>query len=462
MRRKVGRVVRFLKGDVWRVRSRDLPPSRSFLIRQVRIVLLALRGFRTDRCSLRASALTYFTVLSIVPAVAMTFGVAKGFGLEAMLEERIRTALHGQPEVADHLIRFSQSLLESARGGVIAGVGIAVLFWTVIKVLTHVEKSFNAIWGVEEQRPLPRRFADYLSMMLIGPVLLIVSGGVTVLVAGKVQGFVQGVSLLGFLAPVVTRLLRLLPYCLGWGLFAFAYIVMPNTRVRFRSALLGGVVAGTLYQIVQWVYIAFQVGVAKYNAVYGSFAALPLFLVWLQLSWLIVLFGAELSFASQNVETYEFEPDCRLASRSSKRLVALRIVQVVVQRFAGGLNPLTAAEISRQVGVPIRLTTEILHELVEARVLSETPIENAKDLAHLPARPPEQLTIAFVLEALDDRGGDTLRPAESPELEELADSLRAFREELRRSPANTPLLRAAAGPDAARPAPPFAPRRPRQ
>ena len=439
MRQKLNRVVQFLRGGVWRVRSRDLPPGHSFLIRQLRIVLLALRGFRSDRCSMRASALTFFTILSIVPAIAMAFGVAKGFGLESTLEERIREGLANQQEVADRLIQFSQSMLENARGGLIAGVGIAVLFWTVIKVLTHVEKSFNAIWGVVEHRTLARRFADYLAMMLICPVLLVASGGVTVLVTSKMQAIVESVVLLGFLAPFVALLIRLIPYGIGWVVFAFVYIFMPNTKVRPKSALIGGIVAGTLYQVMQWVYVTAQVGVAKYNAVYGSFAALPLFLVWLQLSWLVVLFGAELSFASQNVETYELEPDCQNASHALKRLVALRITQMLVQRFSAGEEPVTAAVLAHELGVPIRLANEVLHELVEARVLSETRANGSKDLAYQPARAVDGLTIAAVLEALEDSGSHSLPLVESPELERLSANLQELREALRASPANVAL-----------------------
>ena len=439
VRDKLRRAVEFLKGDVWRIRSRDLPRTRSFLITQLRVILLTVRGFAADRCNLRASALTFFTLLSIVPAIAMAFGVAKGFGLDSVLEQRIKGALPGQEEVANRLIEFAQSMLESTRGGLIAGVGIAVLFWTVIKVLTNVEKSFNAIWGIKQHRPLARRFADYLAMMLVCPVLLVVSGGLTVLVTGKIQAVMQSVAMLGFLAPLVSLILKLLPYCIGWGLFAFVYVFMPNTKVKFTSALVGGVVAGTFYQVVQWIHISCQVGVAKYNAIYGSFAALPLFLVWLQVSWLVVLFGAELAFASQNVETYEFEPDCQNASHSLKRLLALRITQMLVRRFAEGCAPLTAAQISHELGLPIRLANEVLSDLVESRILSETGANGSKEVSYQPARTVDDLTIAFVLEALDDRGTDSMPLVESPELDKLAASLREFRAAVRSSPANLAL-----------------------
>ncbi len=439
LRDRVHSVLRFLRDDVWRIRSRDLPRSRSFLLRQLRVLLLAVRGFAADRCNLRASALTFFTILSIVPAIAMTFGVAKGFGLESVLEQRIRGALAAQEEVADRLIEFSRSMLERARGGVMAGVGIAVLFWTVIKVLSNVEKSFNAIWGITQHRSMGRRFADYLAMMFVCPVLLVISGGVTVLVTSKVQALVQSVALLGLLAPLVSLILRLIPYCIGWGLFAFVYAFLPNTKVKITSAIVGGVVAGTLYQIMQWLYVACQISVAKYNAIYGSFAALPLFLIWLQISWLIVLFGAELSFASQNVETYEFEPDCVNASHSLRRLLALRITQMLVRGFTKGSSPATAARVSHELGVPVRLVNAILGDLVASRILSETSADGGKEVAYQPARSVDALTAAFVLEALDDRGTDAMPLVDSPELDRLAGSLRAFRDAIRSSPANVAL-----------------------
>ncbi len=439
IKRKFHEGIRFLRGDVWRIRARDLPRGKLLLLNNVRIILLALRGFARDRCSLRASALTFFTILSIVPAVAMAFGVAKGFGMDSKLEEAILNGLKGQQEAAARIIEFSLSMLENTKGGVIAGVGIVVLFWTVIKVLTNVEKSFNAIWGVKLHRSLGRRFADYLAMMLICPVLLILSGGVTVVVTSGIKAVVEGIALLGFLAPLVELVIKLIPYGLGWVAFAFVYVFMPNTKGNLKSTLVAGIVAGTLYQLMMWAYVAFQVGVSKYNAIYGSFAALPLFLIWLQVSWLVVLFGAELSFAHQNVDTYEFEPDCLDSSRGLRRLLALRIAQMLVGRFAEGADPMTRGEISHELGVPIRLTTDILYELVGARILSETMPEGAKEAGYQPARQIGDLTLAYVLEALDKQGSDAIPLVDSPALEKLSACLAEFGETIRTSPANIAL-----------------------
>ncbi|HQP12356.1 MAG TPA: YihY/virulence factor BrkB family protein, partial [Candidatus Omnitrophota bacterium] len=326
-------LIQFLKVDIWRIRMHKLSRTKSFWLKQLRIMLLAFRGFDEDKCQLRASALTYYSLLSIVPLVAMAFGIAKGFGIEKILEKQLYEKLAGQEEVVERIISFSQTLLETTKGGVIAGVGVAILFWTVIKVLGNIESSFNDIWGIRKSRTWGRKFSDYLSIMLICPLLLIMSSSITVLVTSQVKLVVEKISFLGVLSPAIFMILSLLPYCVIWVLFTYIYIFMPNTSVSFKSGLFGGMIAGTIYQIVQWIYINFQVGVAKYGAVYGSFAALPLFLVWLQMSWIIVLFGAEISFAEQNVETYELEPDCLKASHTYKRLLALRIVQLSVKRF---------------------------------------------------------------------------------------------------------------------------------
>ncbi|MDP2604813.1 MAG: YihY/virulence factor BrkB family protein [Deltaproteobacteria bacterium] len=307
---KVSKSVQFLKTDIWRLRANKLPASKSFWINQLRIVLLAVRGFNEDKCQLRASALTFYSLLSIVPVVAMAFGIAKGFGLEKILEAQIIEGLEGQEDVAERIIGFARSLLENAKGGAIAGVGIAVLFWTVIKVLGNIEDSFNDIWGIKKARAFGRKLADYLSVMMICPFLLITASSIAVLLTTRITSIIENLSFLGYAGDVAIFTLRILPYAVIWVVFTFVYVFMPNTKVNFKAGLWAGIFAGTVYQVAQYAYIEFQVGVSKYGAIYGSFAALPLFLVWLQVSWLIVLFGAEVSFAHQNVETYEFEPDC--------------------------------------------------------------------------------------------------------------------------------------------------------
>jgi len=242
--------------------------------------------------------------------------------------------------------------------------------------------------------------------------------------------------LLGALSPIVSFSLNLLPYSILWGLFTFLYIFMPNTKVRFTSGLLAGIIAGTIFEIVQWIYITFQVGTAQYNAVYGSFAALPLFLVWLQLSWLIILYGAELSFAHQNVNTYEFEPDALQASHRLKILLSLQVTHHLIKNFIQGEAPLTVSEISKHLEIPIRLVNDIIFGLVKTNIVSETGAADDGERRYQPARDINVLTIQYVIEALERRGINQMPFAHSPEFDSLSESIETFRETVEKLPAN--------------------------
>ncbi len=436
---KSSAVVQFLRTDIWRLQGHKLPPRRFFWITQLRIVLLAMRRFVEDKCDSRASALTFYSLLSIVPVVAMAFAVAKGFGVEKILADQLMAKLEGHEEVAERIIAFAQSMLENTKGGAIAGVGIVVLFWTVIKVLGNIEASFNDIWGVKTARNLGRKFADYLSVMMICPILLITASSITVLVTARITVMVERLSFLGYLANVIVWLLKILPYGVIWLVFTFIYAFMPNTKVQFKSALWAGVLAGTIYQLTQLAYITFQIGVANYGAIYGSFAALPLFLAWLQLSWLILLLGAEFSFAHQNVATYEFESDCRSVSHAFKQLVALLVVCLSVRRFLLAEKPLTAEAISRELEVPIRLLRSVLLELTDAGILSQVYLTDGGEVAYQPACDFHKLTAAGIMEKLDHQGIETIPIAESTDLNRVRETLRRLCEVERQSPANLEL-----------------------
>jgi len=429
-------IIHFITTDIWRIRLKDISRSKSFFLKQLRIILLAVRGFDEDRCQLRASALTFYSLLSIVPVIAILFGIAKGFGFQEVLEKELLQNFSAHEAVLVQVMEFAKSLLETTQGGLLAGIGLLVLFWTVIKVLGSIERSFNNVWGVKSPRPWSRKFTDYISVLLIAPILFILASSIMVFITSQVTFITEKFALLGFFSSVIFFLLKLLPYCIVWILFTFIYIFMPNTKVRFTSGLVAGIVAGSIYQLVQWGYIAFQVGVAKYNAIYGSFAALPLFLVWLQLSWLVVLFGAEISFSHQNVDTYEFEPDCLHVSVSFKKLLSLRIVHLLVKNFSAGKSPLAAAAIAHTLEVPIRLVRQMLFELVESGILSEVATREYEETAYQPGRDSDSLTIQYVIDALEKRGVDSIPTAQTEELKVLSESLQTFNDVIVSSPAN--------------------------
>ena len=434
----ISRAIKFVTVNIWRLRLEDLPFGKSFLVKQLRVFLLALRGFVDDGCFSRASSLTFNTLLSIVPVVAILFGVAKGFGFETKLKRELFDKFSGeaQQEVLWKVFDFAESMLQVTKGGVIAGIGLVILFWSVINVLGNIEASFNEIWEIKESRTWARKFSDYLAIMILSPIFIMLSSSATVFITSKITLLTEQIKLLGMISPFIFLGLKLIPYVLIWILFTIIYILMPNTKVNFKAGLLAGIIAGTIFQIAQWGYISFQIGTAKYNAIYGSFAALPLFLMWVQISWWVVLFGAELSFAHQNVDTYEYEPDSRRVSPAFKKVLTLQIAHLLVKNFANGDKPLTDIAICTRLKMPIRLVHIVLYDLVKSRVVSEIRTRQDRQFAYQPARDISTLTIKHVIDAIDQNGTNNIPVARTDEFIALSEAIDKFREEMKASPAN--------------------------
>jgi membrane protein len=435
---RITTAIDFVTVDIWRVRLEDLPFGKSFVVKQLRIILLTLRGFDEDKCFARASSLTFNTLLTIVPVVAILFGVAKGFGFETMLKRELFDKFPGesQQEILWRVFEFAESLLRATKGGIIAGIGLVILFWSVINVLSQIEGSLNDIWEIKESRSWGRKFSDYLAIMLLSPLFIILSSSVTVYIQTQIIGLTNQFKLLGIISPLIFFSFKLIPYVLIWILFTIIYVLMPNTKVNLKSGIVSGIIAGTIFQVVQWAYISFQVGTARYNAIYGSFAALPLFLMWVQISWWVVLFGAELSFANQNVDTYEYEPDSNKVSPAFKMVLTLHIAHLLIKNFTQGERPLTDSEISHQLKMPIRLVHKILYDLVQSRVITETRTKEDQKFGYQPARDINTLTIKYVVDAIDQNGTNSIPVARTEEFEALSDALEKFREEMDISPAN--------------------------
>jgi len=425
----------FLKQGMWEVPLDDLTGMKRGFVASLRILSVTLRKYTADECALRSSALTFFTLMSIVPIAAVAFAIAKGFGFQKLLEQRLMEDLSEHQEVVGYVMEFSKRLLESTKGGLLAGAGIIVLLWSVIKVLGNIEESFNTIWGVTRMRSFSRKFSDYLAIMAIAPVLMITSGSATVMVITRLHSITGSIGF-GFFTLIITILMKLIPYCLIWILLAFVYMFIPNTQVKPSSGLAAGLVAGTIFVIVQRIYISFQVGVAHYNAVYGSFAALPLLLVWLQLSWFIVLFGAELSYAYQNAQVCGIEPDMHKMSPSQKKLIGLLIAHHVVAGFAAGSPPLSAAGISGRLSLPLVLVRLLIHELCETGILVEVASPGHDKSAYMPARDPDTITVASVIEAVDGHGVSCMGMSAGDESEDLQGILKELSRVMEGSPAN--------------------------
>ncbi len=431
----ITRALNFLRHDIWRLNQNALPRRKRFLLKPTRILLLAFQDFVRDRCALRASALTFYSLLSVVPMAAMAFGLAKGFGLEERLTRQIYLWLPGQTDAVERIIAFARSLLESTEGGIVAGAGLLVLFWSALKVLRQIEAALNDIWKVQS-RAFVRQFTDYVTVMIFSPVLIIVASSLNVFIRTQVTDLTSQLALLRIASPVIFFFLSLLPFALLWVLFILIYLVMPNVQVRFKSAVIAGVIGGTLYQLSQNLYIGTQVVVAKYNAIYGSFAALPLFLIWLQLSWIIVLLGAQIAHAHERVATYAMSIDYENASQASRKQSALQIMQVIIRRFSQGDPPPGAEHIAQQLQLPRALVEDLLQHLVQTRLVSMVE-DSGQDpaVAYQPACDIQRISVVAFLEAWDNLGQNPLDVTEA-QCQPAIQTLTALYEDLRRSPAN--------------------------
>lgn len=407
----------FLTEQLWVVRLDKLNKRHGFFVKQIRVFSLSIKGFNEDNCLTRATALTFYTLFSIVPVLAVMFAITKGLGYDEVFKQRIAEGASQYSAVLNQSFIYADQMLANAKGGVIAGFGVVLLLWSVISLLINIENSFNDIWEIKKGRTWYRKVTDYLTIMIIAPIFLIISGGLTAFIQMKVGD----VQLIAGASPFILKLISFLMLC---GVFTFLYVVLPNTRVTFKSAFTAAVFATILFELLQWAYVSFQIGTMRMNAIYGSFAALPLFLIWVQYSWYIVLFGAELAFANQNVDHYELENEIKNISIRYKRVVALMICNNVVKNFQADNKPLTSMEIAQRLDVPTRLARIVINELVETKILSEVKTSNDKETAYQPGISDSLLTIKFIINKLDEKGVNELPITNAPELEAINKLLR--------------------------------------
>jgi len=406
------------------------------LIRQLRIIVIAARGFINNKVQIRASALTFYSLLSVVPLAAIGFAIAKGFGLDQNLEQQLIKNFETQKEVMNWLLTNARNALEATKGGYMAGVGVIVLFWSVMSLLDSIESAFNNIWEIRVSRPWYRKFTDYLTIMLIAPIFIILSGSITVFINTKLNEFIENSSMLEAMKPVIAFLVKLTPFILTWFVLTVLYIIMPNTKVRFKSALLAGIIAGTLLQFLQWLYIDLQFGITRLNSIYGSFAAIPLFIVWLQMSWVVVLLGAELSFANQNVSRYEYESEALNISYYHKKALTLMIMSMIVKNFAKGEPPVSTETISAELKIPVRLVRDIVQDLNAVGLVSAIVRDDSKERLYQPSMNIDNYTISFVLFRLERKGVEQKILDNNKEFEKVVSILSKFDKQITKSGAN--------------------------
>lgn len=403
----LARTIRFVTYDIWRITENEVSGLKEIYINIIKTVILAVRGFQSENLQTKASALTYSTLLSIVPLLAVLLGIAKGFGFQGTVRQELFDYFPGHEMELNKAFEFVESYLAQAQGGVIIGVGLILLFYTVINLISSVEDTFNDIWQIQKSRPWYRKISDYLALFLVLPVLMTASSGLSIFMSTLQNSFL-GQYL--FFTPLMELFLHIAPYIITTLAFTGLYVSLPNTKVRFVNGLVAGFIAGCAFQLFQFIYISGQIWVSKYNAIYGSFAALPLLLLWLQLSWLICLFGAELSYASQNVKKFSFERDSKSISRRYKDFLTLLIASLIIKRFVKGEKPYTADELSDAYRIPIRITTQILYLLTELNIIIEVNYGNDDRVAYYqPAIDVNKITVSYLLTRMDEYGSENFK-----------------------------------------------------
>ncbi|MBI2722548.1 MAG: YihY/virulence factor BrkB family protein [Bacteroidetes bacterium] len=403
------RTKHFVTEHIWNIRIDKVSKGQGILIKQLRVFSLAIKNFRDDNCFVTATALTFYTLFSIVPILALVFAIAKGFGVEKDMQADILKDNAQYKDILGNAFVYANQMLSTAKGGVIAGFGIVLLLWSVMNLLINIENIFNSIWEVKRGRTWIRKVTDYLTIMLVGPIFLLVSCGLTVAVQTKVGSMVM----LGFAGTV---LLKILAYGLVACVFTFVYIVLPNIKVNLKAAFAGAIVATLLFELLGWGYVRFQIGANRLNAIYGGFAALPLFLIWVQYCWYIVLFGAQLAYANQNVDHYELQENIQNLSTRYKKVISLMIANLVAKRFYSGATALNRQQIAQQLDLPVKLAGNIINEFVETGIFVEVKTEVDKEVIYQPGVTESKFNVKYIFDTLDKNGVNSLPMEDTKEL----------------------------------------------
>lgn len=389
------RYIRFMTRDLWELELSAFSRVRRGLFQGLRVSYMVVRGFFNDSCPLRSSALTYATLLSIVPLLAFSFALARSFGMDLIPLKSfiINNITLGNEEIGTRIFDF----VENIRAGTLGPPALALLVVTVISVMGNIELSFNKIWGIGKSRTIWRKFSDYLSVIIVVP--LMIAAGVAIAAVLRSNSMVETVFQFHFLQNLFWQTVNRLLVCVG---FTFLYIFMPNTRVRFTAAGLGGLIAGLLWQAALWGYITLQVGFVRYAAIYGALASIPINLVWIYISWNIVLLGAEISFAVQNVRTFSGEEGALSRSWAYQELVALNLLVRIGEWFQEEGKAPGPEELAEGLEVPIRLVNQCLERMTQGGIVSEVA---GAPPGYQPARDLARLTLKEVIENLRQAGG---------------------------------------------------------
>ncbi len=376
-------------------------------INTVKTLNLSVKSFLNSDLQGQSCAMAYRTILALVPALALLFAIGRGFGFQSLLQDELFALVPGQRTAISASLKFVDSYLNQASEGTFVGIGLVFLLWTIISLVSSVEQSFNMIWSIRQGRSFWRKVTDYTAMLLILPILMICAGGLTIFLSSTLQSVLH----FSFMTPIVSLILKFASWMFTWLFFTAVYMLIPNTKVKFQNAFIAGVFAGTGFMILQWLFVTGQVYVTRYNAIYGSFAFMPLLLIWLQLTWLVTLSGAVLCYSSQNIFQFSFTTEIAEISRSYRERVTIAVATVVVKKFVNEEKPPTRHDIAMDYGIPSRLVADILDRLVAANIVNPVIINPKSEIpGYQPALNPDALTVELVISRLTNLGRSDFIP----------------------------------------------------
>lgn len=386
---------KYLWSDVWSD-TRD-----NWYVRLVKTLNLSVKSFLNANLQSQAAALTYHTILALVPALAIIFAIGRGFGFHKLIETQLFSYIPVQKETLDTVVGFVDAYLAQSSQGVFVGIGLATLLWTMISLMGNIESAFNSIWGIKRGRGIWRKITDYTAMLLILPVLMICASGLSIFMSSTLQN----IFVFDFMSPVISILLKCASYIFTWLFFAAMFMLIPNTKVKFKNAFIAGVFTGTGFLILQWIFVSGQMYVSKYNAIYGSFSLLPLLLVWLQFTWVIILSGIAICYSSQSIYRFNFSDKINSISDDYRTKITLAIMCVITKHFAYEYKSITLESLTEKYDFPPRIAIDIIGRLVEANLIVGV-IDGDSDNgpSYQPAIDINKLSVAFVLNRLNNHG----------------------------------------------------------
>lgn len=405
-------IVKFVRYDIWRITSNELTRTKQILINIIKIIYLSIKGIGTHRLNIHSSALSFTVTFALVPLIALIIAIARGFGIENMIEETLSSTMFGQSNLVPYIMDFVTKYLDSLRGGLFIGVGLGILVYSVYNLFAQIERALNSIWQVNKSRSILRQFTIYFSGLLIFPILIAVSSGLSI----YINNILKNALFFHLFNPFVQIVLSASPYIVSVLLFTLMFLIIPNTKVKFANAFIAGIITGISFQIFQTIYVNGQINLTRYNAVYGGFAALPLLLLWLKISSLIFLIGAEISYVSQNIRHFDYLVDTENISIRYKKNISLFISYIIIKRFEAGLPAYSTEDITSKYKLPIRLVNQILQELTQANIVVRSEGEKAV-VSYLPAKDINQITLKDIESKLETQGAELFLQNKNAEMD---------------------------------------------